>query len=153
MSLCVRMWFLLVFRVVRTVHAKMKKTGKFLKNHTGPGNTVAFKGTRPYKLFSGSDDSTINLNKGPPFQFEKKLTVSQKSYFRGFWERRSPSRELRGLDNLHQSPSEFSKPQIFQFFTKSKNRKFSQKTQKWAKNGTYSFKPFPTPLKAHLNPY
>ena len=49
----------------------MKKFDQDLDHHTGMGNTLAFKRERPYKIFTGSEDSTVNLFKGPPFKFEK----------------------------------------------------------------------------------
>lgn len=46
-----------------------------LRNHTAWGNSVTFKGDRPYKIFTGSEDATVNFYKGPPFAFEKQLRV------------------------------------------------------------------------------
>jgi WD40 repeat protein len=34
---------------------------------------VAFKGNRPFKLFTGSQDTHVNFYKGPPFAWEKQI--------------------------------------------------------------------------------
>lgn len=51
----------------------MKKFDQDLTHHTGAGNSVSFKANRPFKVFTGSEDSTVNFFKGPPFKFEKTL--------------------------------------------------------------------------------
>jgi WD repeat-containing protein 1 (actin-interacting protein 1) len=49
----------------------MKKIDQDLDRHTSHGLTVAFKGNRPFKCFTGSEDTKVNFFKGPPFQYEK----------------------------------------------------------------------------------
>lgn len=51
----------------------MKKIDQDLDKHTSNGLSVAFKGNRPFKVFTGSEDTKVNFYKGPPFNFEKTI--------------------------------------------------------------------------------
>lgn len=57
------------------MNTKLKKVDQVLGNHTNWGNSVSFKGNRPFKVFTGSEDTCVNFFKGPPFTFEKQLRV------------------------------------------------------------------------------
>jgi WD40 repeat protein len=51
----------------------LKKIDQDLDKHTSHGLTVAFKGKRPFKVFTGSEDTKVNFYKGPPFNYEKTI--------------------------------------------------------------------------------
>jgi WD40 repeat protein len=55
------------------MNTKLKKIDQSLDKHTSHGLTVALKGNRPFKCFTGSEDTKVNFFKGPPFVFEKTI--------------------------------------------------------------------------------
>lgn len=57
----------------KTIDTKLKKVDQDLDKHTSHGLTVAFKGNKPYKCFTGSQDTHVNFFKGPPFTYEKHI--------------------------------------------------------------------------------
>ena len=55
------------------MNTKLKKVDQDLDKHTSHGLSVAFKGNRPFKVFTGSEDTKVNFFKGPPFKYEKTI--------------------------------------------------------------------------------
>lgn len=55
------------------MNTKLKKTDQDLNKHTAHGLSVAFKANRPFKIFTGSEDTKVNFYKGPPFVYEKTI--------------------------------------------------------------------------------
>jgi WD40 repeat protein len=59
---------------------KLKKIDQDLDRHTANALTVTFKGDRPFKVFTGSEDTNVNFFKGPPFNLEKTIDNSHTKF-------------------------------------------------------------------------
>lgn len=57
----------------RTFNTKLKKIDQDLDKHSSHGLSVTFKGNRPFKVFTGSEDTKVNFYQGPPFKYEKTI--------------------------------------------------------------------------------
>ena len=52
---------------------KLKKLDQKLGGHSSSAISVDWKGSRPFKVFTASQDNHVNVFKGPPFKFDAKL--------------------------------------------------------------------------------
>lgn len=57
----------------KTLSLNLKKTDQELSGHTGSALTCTMKGNRPFKLYTGSEDHTINVFGSPGFTLNKTI--------------------------------------------------------------------------------
>lgn len=69
-----------LLRIGKTIDTKLKKLDQDLDRHTSHGLAVAFKGDRPFKIFTGSEDTNVNFYKGPPFVLEKTINAAHNKF-------------------------------------------------------------------------
>lgn len=60
-------------KVGKTISLNLKKTDQELSGHSARALTCSMKGNRPFKLYTGSEDHTINIYGSPGFTLNKTL--------------------------------------------------------------------------------
>lgn len=64
----------------KTIDTKLKKIDQDLDRHTSHALSVTFKGDRPFKVFTASEDTNVNFFKGPPFNLEKTIDSAHSKF-------------------------------------------------------------------------